>query len=390
MPSTDDSTYLINLWTSKNLRYNFIVTSNSIGERPDVSLQTDYCTGPKGSSFFAIDKDSLWIKTGFIREPNNTVRSFQCTQQTCWTTLVNEKYNPSLVKSGSEFLARRLKRQAESQPRTELQQKNGLQKFAVGVEIVVDWDALQFFCSQNPDKSNCCDNLPTGSTFPKACEALYDYFTLYIGFVARIFSNAANPDLEIGIYLTDVVIGFNRTNGKPTSLLTDYLNRRDYLWLGVAHNNKVMDFVRANRSSNNSSAATMLVTNYTGRGADGIAVMSSVCSSDALGIVSEWFDYSTLGTFTHELAHMLGAEHSQGGLLHESYDGNGSDNYYIKCVTLKQMYAYLVYGFISDNEVRYMTKSKVPRCVNMNHPSNANYHRLSRVSIVPVETTSSQ
>ena len=41
LPDTEASTYLVNLWSSEKLRFNVIVTSNSIGKQPDVFLQTE-------------------------------------------------------------------------------------------------------------------------------------------------------------------------------------------------------------------------------------------------------------------------------------------------------------------------------------------------------------
>ena len=249
--------------------------------------------------------------------------------------------------------------------------------FRVGVEVALDYDSLKYFCETNninhhsgrdAVRRDCCGSSATAGVYPQACQQLYDYYSVYISFVAQIFDNAAVDDLTIEVYLSEVVIAFTRENETHvTSLIAPMVDDS-----GVTNYSAVLnEVVVAWRRDPAASAITILMTHYHDAEYDGIANIESVCTGEAVAIVWDVFRYFTVGVFAHEVGHMLGGRHID---MPEEFDRNdlrpglmiaeGEVMFSLSCLTQLVMLRFLGFGMGIHNKGDMLPMP--PHCVHWN------------------------
>ena len=343
----ENNSFLVKMSIGKTVIHNLVVTED-MGhgiETRNLTNNALICCDVMGESFFAVQADTLTLSTGFMRSQDGTINAFYCDEKTCTKSSASDVYDP--MKVNSAIIPPEQLNQAKKPKEISSRNKRDTYKFhqvapgkkqihRVAVQVGVDLDALETFSNMMGAnvKDRCWRfrlSIQTGrfSTKEQACQDLYDYFSLYMAFVSRIFDTINHPDFEIQIYLSDVLIAYNRSLASGSvdlyPIVKQSVNKDGVLNMRAAE--VMVKGWRAVQSIQDgnylwNSAATILITNYTDPGHLGDSVTRSVCDSwNAVGIVTDRFQYASVGVFAHALAHIMGASHMpRGGLMTDEHD----------------------------------------------------------------------
>jgi len=384
------SAFLVTIKAGDKYRYNVIVgkrethidhspSANEGGSKEKPQYRTQFYQDALGTSLFLIDENLRTIHYGVIRNHNQTISTLKCNSDTstCIEIILSESFDEL-----SRLLRARASSALESKDEGRRRGKRAYsfhalrenQKYIyrVAVQIVADLDFVRYGVKRQKVGANCL-NLTSneGGYYPRneqACDELYQYFRICIGFVSMIFDNINHPEFKIEIYLSDVLIGYGRLpGGVNRSMAGSTTNSNGHIDLtnlvaqvqGFRAEQAVRTTVGLHEFLRN-AAATIMVTNYSDPSHLGWANKASACQEwTAAGIFTDKFAYSPMSikVFAHILGLMFGAEpHPGDGLMAESPEEMTEQ---VQCISLKQMHAFLGFGYQALSNGSVITRQKV-------------------------------
>jgi len=412
------STYLLTLQDGMRFDWNIVLHSrkSETVSAPTEVDKTLYCNDFIGMGFFAIRSNSLTVSTGLIHDVDGIVRSFQCDNFTCLVRRSSDNFNPKrasvIMKTAQQTMKKnkRTKRQIYDFHRALLSSYSDTLVFRIGIQVAVDYDALRYFCETNninhhsgrdAVRRDCCGSSATAGLYPQACQQLYDYYSIYISFVAQIFDNADGRNLKFEFYLAEVVIAFTRNGSNVTSLLGPTLDGNGTVNYISVFNQALKNW----RNKRKVSTVTVLMTHYRDHNPnlDALANTESVCTDDSLVLVWDVFRYFTVRIFAHEIAHVLGILHRDRTSDYQDADRENlmtefsewPEPTFLSCMTQTTLMRFLGFGITELNMQLGEGKKrplKLTHCVHLNEPAEyekrvSNYRALppSAASITPEE-----